>query len=291
MNEKISLQDLSVLLSDKAKITKKDAEIFLREYFEILNEDLIKSGFIKVKDLGTFKLSLVDNRESIDVTTGERMLIPSHYKVIFTPDKKLAEIVNEPFAFFETTEIDDDSSLEELKYFPEENASEEAVLEEIVSEEIVLEEIVSEENASEEIAPKNAFIKNAVDEGIVTEEVISEKISNEDVSNNNVSNSDVANEKIILEGVASEEVISKEFVSDGNIHKEIIEEQPDTSVDKCLDCRDHKAYQNYRKKYFKAQKKIKCLRIAVYALFALLVFALGYIACLKIFALNILKFF
>jgi len=117
MSEKISLQDLSVLLAEKASITKKEAETFLREYFEVLNEELINDRLLKIKDLGTFKILWVEDRESIDVTTGERALIPAHYKVSFTPDKKLAETVNEPFAFFETIEIEDESELEEFKMF------------------------------------------------------------------------------------------------------------------------------------------------------------------------------
>jgi len=125
MNEKINLQDLAALLAEKADITKKDAETFLREYFEVINEELIKDGLLKVKDLGVFKLLQVEDRESIDVTTGERVLIPAHYKVAFTPDKKLAETVNEPFAYFETTEIEEDFALDDLKLLSEEEALEE----------------------------------------------------------------------------------------------------------------------------------------------------------------------
>ena len=124
MNEKLNLQDLSVLLASKTEITKKDAEAFLREYFEIINEELIESGSIKIKDLGTFKLSLVEDRESINVTTGERVLIQAHNKAVFSPDKKLAEIINEPFAFFETIEIDDASAAEDKKTFSKENVLE-----------------------------------------------------------------------------------------------------------------------------------------------------------------------
>jgi nucleoid DNA-binding protein len=124
MNEKISLQDLSLLLSEKASITKKEAETFLRTYFEIMNEEIIRSGLLKIKDLGAFKLSRVEDRESIDVTTGERVLIPSHYRVTFSPDKKLAETVNEPFAFFETVEIEEDLEKEEI------NSKEESIAEE-----------------------------------------------------------------------------------------------------------------------------------------------------------------
>jgi len=108
MNEKINFQDLSALLAEKAMINKKEAEVFLREYFDVMNEELIKSRLLKIKDMGTFKLSRMEDRESIDVTTGERVLIPAHYKIVFTPDKKLAEIINEPFALYETIEIEDE---------------------------------------------------------------------------------------------------------------------------------------------------------------------------------------
>jgi len=125
MNERINLQDLTAFLAEKAGITKKDAETFLREYFEVMNEELIKDGSLKIKDLGAFKILQVEDRESIDVTTGERVLIPAHYKVAFTPDKRLAETVNEPFAYFETTEINEESGLDDLKLLSEENAIDE----------------------------------------------------------------------------------------------------------------------------------------------------------------------
>ena len=146
MNERINLQDIAALLAEKADITKKDAEAFLREYFEVINEELIKDGSLKIKDLGAFKLLQVEDRESIDVTTGERVLIPAHYKVAFTPDKKLAETVNEPFAFFETTEIGEDSALDDLKLLSEEEAVEE--FEPTLDEEdpVIQEEPVPEEN-------------------------------------------------------------------------------------------------------------------------------------------------
>ena len=126
MNEKITLQDLTALLAEKEAITKKDAELFLRAYFEIMNEDIIKSGSLKIKDLGSFKLSQMEDRESVDVTTGDRVLIPSHYKVVFTPDKKLAETVNEPFALFETIEIEEEFESEKINLLSDEDASEDS---------------------------------------------------------------------------------------------------------------------------------------------------------------------
>jgi len=171
MNERINLQDLAALLAEKMAITKKDAETFLREYFDVLNEELINSGLIKIKDLGTFKLLPVDDRESVDVTTGERVLIPAHYKVAFTPDKKLAETVNEPFAFFETTEIDGESTPEELQPLPEEEASEdsEQLLED--DDEAVVEKSSPEEEEAviEELATENE------DETVLSEPVVEEE--------------------------------------------------------------------------------------------------------------------
>ena len=154
MNEKINLQELTALLSEKAAITKKDAEVFLRTYFEIMNEDIIKSGLLKIKDLGSFKLSLMEDRESIDVTTGDRVLIPAHYKIVFTPDKKLAETVNEPFALFETMEIEEESEPDELNLLSDEDASEDfektSVEEELKSEDLKL---ISEEDALNDFEP------------------------------------------------------------------------------------------------------------------------------------------
>jgi len=109
MNEKINLQDLVALLSEKAGITKKDAEIFLKEYLNVINEGLLGDKIVKVKSLGTFKSILVNERESVDVTNGDRVLIPAHYRVSYSPDAQLAQTINEPFSLFEGVEIINDS--------------------------------------------------------------------------------------------------------------------------------------------------------------------------------------
>ncbi len=105
MNEKINLQDLAGLLAEKSGVSKKDSEVFLREFFDLLAEVLVAEKQVKVRNLGSFKLTEVEARESVDVRTGERMLIPAHHKINFVPDKYLSETVNEPFALFEPVEI------------------------------------------------------------------------------------------------------------------------------------------------------------------------------------------
>jgi nucleoid DNA-binding protein/nucleoid-associated protein YgaU len=154
MNEKINLQDLATLLAEKAGITKKEAETFLREYSEIMSDGLINDKSLKIKDLGSFKLTLVEDRESVDVATGERVLIPAHYKVSFSADKNLAQIVNEPFAFFETVEINDDAIVDEPEDFSENEQEEETV-------EIVAKPEETEEKNTE--APINEKFDNKED--------------------------------------------------------------------------------------------------------------------------------
>ena len=108
MNEKIGLQDLVALLAEKANITKKDAETLVKECFDIMEEGLVKDKLLKVRNLGTFKLVQVEDRESVDVSTGEKVIIPAHYKATFSPDIELAEKVNEPYASLESVEIAED---------------------------------------------------------------------------------------------------------------------------------------------------------------------------------------
>jgi nucleoid DNA-binding protein len=112
MNERINFQTAVALLAEKSGITKKEAELFLKEYFETISEALIQDKLIKIKKLGTFKLVEVSDRESVDVTTGNRVLIPAHYKINFIPDSDLAQFVNEPFSFFEVVELENDEENE-----------------------------------------------------------------------------------------------------------------------------------------------------------------------------------
>jgi len=97
MREKINLQELTALLSDKAGITKKDADAFLREFFGLMTESLVDDKSVKIRNLGTFKLTEINARESVNVRTGERFLIAAHSRVSFNPDKTLSEIINKPY--------------------------------------------------------------------------------------------------------------------------------------------------------------------------------------------------
>ena len=107
MNNRLTIQDLAGLLAEYTGKDKQSTERFLREFIVVISEGVYTDKLVKVKGLGTFKIVLVEKRESIHVNTGERFLIPAHYKFSFLPDKDLREQVNKPFSFFETTESTD----------------------------------------------------------------------------------------------------------------------------------------------------------------------------------------
>ena len=111
---KISLSDLAQRLAEKSGISLQDAELFIRKMFDVANEGLQSDKLVKMKWLGTFKVMAVKDRESVDVNTGERILIEGRDKISFTPDNILKDIVNKPFAQFETVVVNDGVDFDEI---------------------------------------------------------------------------------------------------------------------------------------------------------------------------------
>lgn len=108
--EKMSKSNISRLaksISSKRGLTQAEAERFVSKMFEVANEGLQEDKLLKMKWLGTFKVTAIKDRESVDVNTGERIVIEGRDKISFTPDNILKEIVNKPFAQFETVVVND----------------------------------------------------------------------------------------------------------------------------------------------------------------------------------------
>lgn len=110
MNEKKTIQNIIEILSEKQGMDKKDAELFVKGMFDLIEKALATEKYVKVKGLGTFKLTEVDSRASVDVNTGERIEIQGHTKISFTPDSTLKELINKPFSHFETVVLDDEAN-------------------------------------------------------------------------------------------------------------------------------------------------------------------------------------
>ena len=104
---KISLQDLASVLVERWHLGKKEASMFVNEMFFVIQKSLDEDKIVKVKGLGTFKIIDVDDRESVDVNTGDRVLIEGHGKITFTPDALMKELVNKPFSQFETVVLNE----------------------------------------------------------------------------------------------------------------------------------------------------------------------------------------
>lgn len=115
MDGKFLLQDLAELLAEAEGLQKNEAQSFVRVFFDTITRGLETDKIVKVKGLGTFKLVDVDSRESVNVNTGERFLIDGHAKITFTPDNSLKELVNRPFAHFETVVLNDEVTDEDLE--------------------------------------------------------------------------------------------------------------------------------------------------------------------------------
>ena len=118
MATKINLQQLAKTLAQKKNLPQKDAEAFLKTFFDAIIENVTADKMVKIKGLGTFKLIEVLDRESVNINTGERIVIPGHSKLSFTPENALKDLINKPFADFQTVVINEGTSIEEMEKIP-----------------------------------------------------------------------------------------------------------------------------------------------------------------------------
>lgn len=125
---KISIQELATALAEYSSLNKKESSAFVSAMFDIIQEALERDRNVKIKGLGTFKIIDVEDRESVNVNTGERVLIEGHGKITFTPDPLMKELVNKPFSQFETVVLNDGVEFNET---PEEVVEEIAILPDI----------------------------------------------------------------------------------------------------------------------------------------------------------------
>ena len=219
MNEKITLQDIINLLCAKHDMTKKDAELFVKTMFDLIEEALANEKYVKIKGFGTFKLTEVDARESVNVNTGERFEIQGHSKVTFTPDTTMKDLINKPFAHFETVVLNDGVELEDTPTEEEVIDAPEAMEEApvmvaetpVVTEEapVVVEEtpvvvqeepvVVEEETTIEEAAPE--VVEEPVAEEPIVEETEEKVVAVE---------TPVAEEEVVIAPVVEEKPVIAE---------------------------------------------------------------------------------
>ena len=178
-----NIKDLARFLVEKHGIKLADAELFIALMTEIINEGVHRERQVKIKGLGTFKLTSVSSRESIDVNTGERIVIEGRDKLSFAPDNAMKELVNQPFSQFETIVVNDGVELEdEYKEQVEETAPAEEKKE--IVEEKAVEEV--EFPREEPVKPIAVVSEMSAETMSVKEEMQEDKVQ-ETISETNVS--------------------------------------------------------------------------------------------------------
>ena len=190
---KLNIYDLCSVLTSKNGLDDKESHRFIKAIFDVIQEGLDEDKIVKVKGLGTFKIIEVDDRESINVNTGERVLIEGHSKLTFTPDSVMKEIVNKPFSQFETV------ILNEGVDFPEP-----------VVEEPAVEDIIADEPAE----GKEIIVEPQIDNKVAEQSVEEEPVAEKTVAEEPVAEEPVAEEPVAEEPVAEDSVV--EFTDDND---------------------------------------------------------------------------
>ena len=190
---KLNIYDLCSVLTSKNGLDDKESHRFIKAIFDVIQEGLDEDKIVKVKGLSTFKIIEVDDRKSINVNTGERVLIEGHSKLTFTPDSVMKEIVNKPFSQFETV------ILNEGVDFPEP-----------VVEEPAVEDIIADEPAED----KEIIVEPQIDNNVAEQSVEEEPVADEPVAEEPVAEKTVAEEPVAEEPVAEDSVV--EFTEDND---------------------------------------------------------------------------
>ena len=207
------IQDLALYLSKKHKIQQKEAERFLTAMVDVLNDGLHYEKLVKVKGLGTFKVIEVKNRESVNVNTGERILIEGRPKITFTPDAVMKDLVNKPFAQFETVVLNEGVTFDNLPEEPEVELKEEPEPQPEIEQ--LLEETPAAETGMGEVAA-------LADVSAVSDELQSGKESEEE-------------EPVLKEEEVIEDPVELPSEEPENVAKDDSEEQSDVNSDEKSD--------------------------------------------------------
>ena len=157
---KISITDLAGVIAKQRKLSTKDVEKFISAMFLVVDKGLDADRLVKIKGLGTFKVTSVKPRESINVNTGARVVIEGHDKVSFTPDTSMRDLINKPFAQFETVVLKDDVDFSDIEHDNSDEEKRESVASN-TEKEVQKEKKIS--SNVEEIAPQDMVQENVLE--------------------------------------------------------------------------------------------------------------------------------
>lgn len=207
----IKITELANTLVEKCKLSKKEAEFFIPLFIDVLTTGLKKEKQVKIKGLGTFKVTAVNPRESVDVNTGERIVIEGRDKISFTPEPALRERVNAPFEQFETVIIGDEVDFSEIDKRHEQLRN--AVVQEDIKQEDnnIEQQAEDKQQTAERKQVTHTIINNTNNEKTTTKEAISPK--NDTENEDKEIHSGVITEKMDLENISSITTKEEELTS------------------------------------------------------------------------------
>ena len=237
---KFSLNTLGKLLADKSGLSQVEAELFIRKMFDVCNQGLEADKQVKIKWLGTFKIQATKDRESINVNTGERFTIEGRDKLTFTPDNILKEIVNKPFAQFETVVVNDGVDFDEIdEKFGEEQAEdapsevidfldeEEAATpnpDVVVTESEKKEEKEDEDELSKQIALEQAKLEKLKQAKLEQEKIQKEKLEKEKQEQERLEQEKLEQERLEQEKLEQEK-LEQERLKQEKLEQERLEQE------------------------------------------------------------------
>lgn len=227
MNERLTLQDLVDILAQKQDMTKKDAEVFLRELIAVISETIEQNDPVKIKDFGTFKLVKVNARKSVDVNTGEAIEIPAHYKLSFVPDKSLKEAVNHPFAHFESVVLEEGLSFENVETVETNDEGEEVEeADDYKEDEIISEPIAVKTEIETTLADSNTTTIDAKKELDIVEEISRADDESTEITEDVVSSEDDVVSSTVQSGEATDIIESPqpEIIEQSSVTEGVVEE-------------------------------------------------------------------
>lgn len=223
MSGRALLQDLIVGVAKRANISEQEAETFVRMVFTIISDSLADEKIIKIRNLGTFKLVEIDDRESVDPNTGALTRVKGYKKIVFTPDNALKDLINKPFAQFETVILNDNTDLTEMERGAEssslsdEDEEDEALALEENSEELPEENNLMDEDSQEEISDTTSLEENET--AVLNETVKGDSEKSEEDSDTETTEEDAA------DGLAEDE---RDVVNASSDEENV---QPESDVD------------------------------------------------------------
>ncbi len=226
---KYSIQQLATILVKKNGLSNDDATKFVNAIFDIVKEGLETDKIVKIKGFGTFKIIDVDPRESVNVNTGERVLINGHQKITFTPDSVMKEMVNRPFAQFETVVLNDGvdfSDIDKQTNSNENNDKQEEV--EDIQEEV---EDIQEETQEEEIQEEVQEIATEENNYKDNKDIIKEEVTAEETPES-------PDEEIVEEAV-------EEAVEEENVEETVVEEETEDTEEEAEDAFEEEKGHSY----------------------------------------------